>query len=597
MKYLFFSIIAVALLLSPAIPAFAQTTASASLLQTLQQQLATLQAQFQALVQARAQVSATSGQVAQTVQLLRNLREGMSGDDVKALQAILAKYPDLYPEGLITGFYGKATARAVVRFQQRENLPGVGFVGPLTLARLVRELAQDPLGKEDDTDKNNGEHRPCAIVPPGHLIAPGWLRKNDGIRPIVPACQKLPEGIERQTGATMIFGVAANAITNTSAHITWKTNTRATSAVWYGTTSPVVRGSNTLKVNSSVMEKEHNLALTGLSPNTTYYYLVESTDEDGHTSVSAQYSFATFATVDTAAPIIFNLSVNGVTNTSVHVTWSTNERSTSKVWYSATNPVVVGGNATLAVSSGMLVTNHDLALTGLATGTVYYYVVESTDESGNKVVSAQSSFVTLATIDTTAPVISSIAVSGITTNTARITWNTDESANSKVWYGVNSPVSSTNSTLMANESFSVSHDLTLTGLAASTTYYYVVESSDASGNKSVSAQGSFVTSASASDTMPPVLSGVTVSAITGTSAHVLWTTDEMADSTVWYSTTAPIVVTATTSAVTSANLSITHDVTLSGLAHGTTYYYMAGSKDASGNLATSAQYSFTTLGQ
>ena len=50
--------------------------------------------------------------------LLRQMRQGMSGDDVKALQTILAAQPDVYPEGLITGYYGPLTSKAVKNYQE-----------------------------------------------------------------------------------------------------------------------------------------------------------------------------------------------------------------------------------------------------------------------------------------------------------------------------------------------------------------------------------------------------------------------------------------------------------------------------------------------
>ncbi|MBI2053219.1 MAG: peptidoglycan-binding protein [Candidatus Sungbacteria bacterium] len=241
LKKLFLAALIAGFVLGPAIPSYAQTSSASAqtLIATLQAQIAELQRQLEALKQAQSGVMAASAQVAETAKLLRHLREGMTGDDVKTLQAILAKYPDIYPEGLITGFYGKATARAVKKFQEREGVEGVGFVGPKTLARLLRELEKDPIGheEEDDDEDHNGkerEKRPCAMVPPGHLIAPGWLRKHDGMRPIVPPCQKLPPGIEDQlkdkkgtttpdTVAPVISGLTASSITTTGAHIKWTT--------------------------------------------------------------------------------------------------------------------------------------------------------------------------------------------------------------------------------------------------------------------------------------------------------------------------------------------------------------------------------------
>jgi peptidoglycan hydrolase-like protein with peptidoglycan-binding domain len=96
-------------------------------------QIKALLAQIQALQQQMANLQAQKAQVA--LQLATTLREGSQGENVTVLQALLAADSSLYPEGLITGFYGKATARAVKRFQEKHGLEGVGFVGPRTISR------------------------------------------------------------------------------------------------------------------------------------------------------------------------------------------------------------------------------------------------------------------------------------------------------------------------------------------------------------------------------------------------------------------------------------------------------------------------------
>ncbi len=69
------------------------------------------------------------------------LRTGSSGDEVKLLQKILASDPTLYPEGLVTGFFGSLTEAAVKRLQAKFKLEQVGAVGPQTLARINEILA------------------------------------------------------------------------------------------------------------------------------------------------------------------------------------------------------------------------------------------------------------------------------------------------------------------------------------------------------------------------------------------------------------------------------------------------------------------------
>lgn len=73
----------------------------------------------------------------------QTLKRGTQNPQVKALQQYLKRDPLLYPEGLITGYFGPATERAVQRFQKKYNIistgspaTGFGVVGPKTRNQL-----------------------------------------------------------------------------------------------------------------------------------------------------------------------------------------------------------------------------------------------------------------------------------------------------------------------------------------------------------------------------------------------------------------------------------------------------------------------------
>lgn len=72
--------------------------------------------------------------------ITRYLKLGSVGEDVKTLQGTLANLQNIYPEGLITGYYGKLTAKAVSAFQTQNNLAAVGIVGPQTLVEVNKLL-------------------------------------------------------------------------------------------------------------------------------------------------------------------------------------------------------------------------------------------------------------------------------------------------------------------------------------------------------------------------------------------------------------------------------------------------------------------------
>lgn len=72
---------------------------------------------------------------------LKNLSFGMSSEDVRRLQTLLASNKDVYPEGTISGYYGSLTQKAVGRFQVKYGVAtpsdlGYGNVGPKTRAKL-----------------------------------------------------------------------------------------------------------------------------------------------------------------------------------------------------------------------------------------------------------------------------------------------------------------------------------------------------------------------------------------------------------------------------------------------------------------------------
>ncbi|HYR87803.1 MAG TPA: LamG-like jellyroll fold domain-containing protein, partial [Terriglobia bacterium] len=92
------------------------------------------------------------------------------------------------------------------------------------------------------------------------------------------------------------------------------------------------------------------------------------------------------------------------------------------------------------------------------------------------------------------------------------------------------------------------------------------------------------------DTTPPVISGVAASSVTMNGATITWTTNEASDSQMEYGTTTSY---GSQTALNTAQVT-THSQALSGLAAGTAYNYRVKSRDASGNVAVSGNFTFTT---
>lgn len=86
-------------------------------------------------------VVAATTTTSKKILLTSQMSFGAKGEQVTILQTELATDPTIYPEGLITGYYGSATKAAVGRFQEKyqlgtPNTPGYGGIGPLTLAKF-----------------------------------------------------------------------------------------------------------------------------------------------------------------------------------------------------------------------------------------------------------------------------------------------------------------------------------------------------------------------------------------------------------------------------------------------------------------------------
>jgi peptidoglycan hydrolase-like protein with peptidoglycan-binding domain len=189
--------------------------------------------------------------------LFRQLEVGDRGSDVSALQTFLAQDTTIYPQGLVTGYFGFLTKAAVSNFQSRNGISAVGRVGPQTLPVINFQMANGNTGGMD-------------------LSAPAISSVN-------------------------------LSVSNTSATVTWTTNDTARGKFFYST-SPIRMGnsfeetginsqelsvSGTLAPYDGVARTTQTVTITGLTPNTTYYYLVDALDASNNVSITLPSSFRT----------------------------------------------------------------------------------------------------------------------------------------------------------------------------------------------------------------------------------------------------------------------------------------------------------------
>src|SRR5439155_1679884 len=168
-----------------------------------------------------------------------------------------------------------------------------------------------------------------------------------------------------------ISGVAATGITASGATITWSTNEASDSLVAYGAGASY---GNSSALNTALVTS-HTQTLSNLAAGTLYHFRVESKDAAGNQAVSGDVTFTTLEQqppADTTPPTISGVAATGITASGATITWTTNEASDSLVTY--------GPGASYGKSSALdtaLVTSHSQTLSGLASGTLYHFRVES----------------------------------------------------------------------------------------------------------------------------------------------------------------------------------------------------------------------------
>ena len=344
-----------------------------------------------------------------------------------------------------------------------------------------------------------------------------------------------------------------------------------------------VAGSGFSSVSNSEYRVSHEVTLTGLSASTSYTATVAVTDRSGNGPVEASVSFTTPAAPDTAPPVItVNPVIASITDNSMVVQWSTNEPALTALQWGASNL----SNTTQP--DAVYRTEHEITLTGLTGLTDYQVRASATDIEGNgPTVSPTVTVKTLTAPDATAPAIKAGPfISNVTDTEAMVSWVTNEPAVSGV-----SLNDGTAYVVYRDEDLVTEHAVRLTGLSASTTYYYTVSSTDEAGNgPTLSTEDSFITQAAADTSPPQLVEATKVVGVTHQSAVLHFQTDEPSSVTLSYGVTQDQL----DKSVSVAKLSNRHVIQLSDLDSDQTYYFSARLTDSSANSVAQPAESFKT---
>jgi hypothetical protein len=178
-------------------------------------------------------------------------------------------------------------------------------------------------------------------------------------------------------------------------------------------------------------------------------------------------------------------------------------------------------------------------------------------------------------------------VTGITETEVTINWTTDKQTNSLVYLGSSPGVYSNQ--IGQVDTYATLHNIQIDRLTKGTTYYSKVRSTDVDGNLVDSAEFSFTTDPG-DITAPVITVGPLISIDSASLVTISWTTDEVASSIVEYGEDG-----VTENAVGRAeDLTLFHQVRVSGLTPSQAYFWRAKSRDSAGNSVVSATQRLAT---
>jgi fibronectin type 3 domain-containing protein len=392
----------------------------------------------------------------------------------------------------------------------------------------------------------------------------GHFTDDDSALPGTPALPAAPSGVSANGGANQVA-------------LSWSAVPNATAYNVYWSTQPGVTTQNGTKISASTNSYLHS----GLSAGTTYYYVITALNSSGEGIASAQVSAATSQAPVATAPA----APTGVTATAgtkqVTVAWSPVSGATSYNVYWGTSAGVTPANGTKIAGA-----SSPAVLQNLADSTTYYFVVTAVNGAGESTSSVQVVATTVTPVPAPAAPAAPTGLSAVGASMkATLTWAPVSGAVSyNLYWSTSTGVTPANGTRVA----AVSSPYVLTNLAAGTTYYFVVTAVNAVGESAASAQASAVTSA-APPAVPAAPTGV--SALGGSKqVTVSWPAVAGATSYNLYWSTSSGVNTSTGTKITGASSPYLQ----TGLAAGTSYYYVVTAVNGSGESAPSAQTTAAT---
>ncbi len=373
---------------------------------------------------------------------------------------------------------------------------------------------------------------------------------------------------DEKLSAAIIAGPSVNFLTPTKVQITWETDIPGNSTVEYGLDTSL----DSIYVDNEERQS-HNVILSGLSFNKTYYYRISSISSSFDTEVSGEIN--SFTTGGNIINIVTGPIVELITPSEVLISWDTDTLGNSIVEY--------GMNTNLDSSyiddeEGKF---HSVTITNLYPDLKYFYRITSVSSALNAQVS--SAIDTFTTLEGVISIISPPVVEHTSPVEVQITWDTDVTGSSIVNYGLTTDLGSQ----VLDSEEQLSHSITLMDLAPDTPYYYRVTSISSGLNAQAS---SAIDTFTTIEGVISILSPPVVENISPVEVQITWDTDITGNSIVDYGLTTDLG-----SQILDSEEQLSHSINLTDLTPGTLYYYEVTSVSSALNAqVSSAIDTFTT---